>query len=101
VRKVADSDLAFFIDVGEERAAVVDAEVENAVLVGRLEGDTEDGGVCGLRDGGEVEALEGGEHAEFELDVVGGGGDEGLEMVVGVFGDFDLEVLEIVSEEGQ
>jgi hypothetical protein len=35
------------------------------------------------------------------LDVVGGGGDEGLEVIVGVFGDFDLEVLEIVSEEGQ
>jgi hypothetical protein len=101
VRKVADSDLALFINVGEERAAVVDAEVENAVLVGRLEGDAEDGGVCGLRNGGEVEALEGGEHAEFELDVVGGGGDEGLEVIVGVFGDFDLEVLEIVSEEGQ
>jgi hypothetical protein len=101
VGKVADSDLALLVDVGEERTAVVDAEVEDAVLVGRLEGDAENGGVCGLRDGGEVEALEGGEHAELELDVVGGGGDEGLEVIVGVFGDFDLEVLEIVSEEGQ
>jgi hypothetical protein len=70
VRKVAHGNLALLVDVGEERAAVVDAEVEDAVLVGRLECNAEDGGICSLRDGGEVEALEGGQHAEFELQVV-------------------------------
>ena len=93
MRKVAHRDLALLVDVGEERAAVVDAEVEDAVLVGRAEGDAEDGRVCGLRDGGQVQALEGREHAEFELDVVGRGRGEGREVVVCVFGDFDLEVL--------
>ena len=82
VRKVADRDLSLLVDVREEGAAVVDAEVEDAVLIGCFERDAEDCGVCSLRDGGEVEALEGGEHAEFELDVVGGGGGEGDEVVV-------------------
>ena len=93
MRKVADSNLALLIDVGEEWAAVVDAEVEDAVLVRCAECDAEDGRVRGLRDRGEVEALEGREHAKLELDVVGGGWHEGLEVVVGVLGDLDLEVL--------
>lgn len=42
---------------------------------------------------GEVQALEGRKHAELKLDVVLGGGDEGSEVVVGVLGDLDLEVL--------
>jgi hypothetical protein len=59
VRKVADSDLPLFINVGEEGAAVVDAEVEDTVLIGRLEGNSENGSVCGLRDGGQIKAMEG------------------------------------------
>jgi hypothetical protein len=93
VRKVADSNLPLLIQVGDEGATVVDAEVEDAMLVGGAEGDAEDGGVGGLRDGLEVEAVEGGEHAEFELDGVASGGEEGGEVVVFVFGDFDLEGL--------
>lgn len=93
MRKVADRYLPLLVDVCEEGAAVVDAEVEDAVLVWCLERDAEDGRVCGLCDGREVEALEGRQHAELELDVVGGGRGEGLEVVVGVLGDFDLEVL--------
>jgi hypothetical protein len=93
VRKVADGDLPLLVDVGDEGAAVVDAEVEDAVLVGGLEGDAEDGGVCGCGDGGEVEAVEGGEHAEFELHLVARVGGEGREAVVDPFGDFDLVVL--------
>jgi predicted fused transcriptional regulator/phosphomethylpyrimidine kinase len=46
-----------------------------------------------LCDRGEVQALEGRKHAELKLDVVLGGGDEGSEVVVGVLGDLDLEVL--------
>jgi hypothetical protein len=45
VRKVADGDLPLLVDVGDEGAAVVDAEVEDAVLVGGFEGDAEDRGV--------------------------------------------------------
>jgi hypothetical protein len=93
VGKVADGDLSLFVNVCEERAAVVDAEIEDAVLIRSLERDAKDGRVCGLGNGSEVQALEGREHAEFELDVVVRGGDKGLEVVIGVLGDFDLEVL--------
>ena len=91
--KVPDGDLPLLVDVGDKGAAVVDAEVENAVLIGCPECDTEDCCVCGLCDWREVQALEGREHAELKLDVILGRGDEGSEMVVRVFGDFDLEVL--------
>lgn len=37
--------------------------------------------------------MEGGEHVEFELEGVCRGGDKGDQVVVGVFGDFDLVVL--------
>jgi len=93
VRKVPDGDLPLFVDVGDKWAAVVDAEVENAVLIGCPERDAEDGCVRGLCDRREIQALEGREHAELKLDVVFGRGDKGSEVVVGVFGDLDLEVL--------
>jgi len=48
VRKVTDSDLPLFVNIRQEGAAVIDAEVEDAVLVGRPEGNTKDGRVCGL-----------------------------------------------------
>jgi hypothetical protein len=93
VRKVAYSDLSLLIDVCKEGSAEIDAEVEDAVLVGGFESDAEDGSVCSLRDGREVQALEGREHAEFQLDVIGGGGYEGNEVIVGVLGYLHLEVL--------
>jgi predicted fused transcriptional regulator/phosphomethylpyrimidine kinase len=46
-----------------------------------------------LCDRREIQALEGGEHAELKLNVVLGRGDEGSEVVVRVFRDLDLEVL--------
>jgi hypothetical protein len=82
VGKVADGNLALLVDVGKEWAAVIDAEVEDAVLIGCLECDAEDGRVCGLCNGREVETLERGEHAELELQVVVGGRNKGLEVVV-------------------
>ena len=93
MREVTDSDLSLLVDGRKERSSVVDAEVENAMLIGRLEGDAEDGSVCGLGDGREVQALEWGEHAEFELDLVVGGWDKRSQVIVRVFRDFDLEVL--------
>lgn len=97
VRKVSNSDLSLLIDVGDKGAAVVDAEVEDSMLVGRPEGDTKDGRVCGPCDGSQVEALERREHAELELDVIVLDGLERNKAVVFVFGDFDLEVLCAVS----
>lgn len=93
MRKVPDGDLPLLIDVGDEGAAVVDAEVEDSMLVGCPERDAENGCVCALCDRREIQALEGGEHAELKLNVVLGRGDEGSEVVVRVFRDFDLEVL--------
>jgi hypothetical protein len=90
---MANGDLSLFINVCEKGAAVVDTEVKDTVLIGGFECDAEDCGIGGLRNGREIEALEGGEHAELKLNLVVGGGDKGLEVVVGVFGDFDLEVL--------
>lgn len=83
VGKMPDCDLPLFIDVRDERSAIVDTEVEDAVLIGGLEGSAEDGGVCGTRDGGEVEAVEGRQHAELKLDVVVRIGNEGSQVVVG------------------
>ena len=93
VGEVADGDLPLLVDVGDEGAAVVDAEVEDAVLVGGLEGDAEDGGVGGCGDGRQVEAVEGRQHAEFQLDLIAGVWDEGLEAVADPLGDLDLVVL--------
>lgn len=52
VRKVTDGNLSFLFNVGQERPAVVDAEVEDAVLIGSLERGTENSRVCGLRERG-------------------------------------------------
>ena len=70
MREVSDCDLPLLVDIGEEGTAIVDAEVEDAVLVGGLESDSEDCCVSRLRDGGEIEAVKGREHAEFELNLV-------------------------------
>jgi hypothetical protein len=93
VGKVAYCDLPLLVDVCEEWAAVVDAEVEDTMLVGCLECDAENGGVCGLCHWGEVQALEGREHGKLELNVVGRGGGEGLEVIMVILGDLDLKVL--------
>jgi len=70
VGKVPYSDLSLDVNVREERALVVDAEGEDAVLVGELEGGAEDGAVCSLGDRGEVEAVEGRKHGELKLEGV-------------------------------
>ncbi len=93
VRKVSDGDLPLFIDGGDEGAAVIDAEVENTMLVRSLEGDTKDGCVRGFRSRSEIEAVEWREHAELKLNLIVGGENEWGEMVVGVLGDFHLEML--------
>ncbi len=93
MRKVSNGDLPLFIDGGDEGAAVIDAEVENTMLVRSLEGDTKDGCVRGFRNRSEIEAVEWREHAELKLNLIVGGENEWGEMVVGVLGDFHLEML--------
>lgn len=90
---MAQRDFALDVDVGQEWPLVVDAEGEDAVLVGRAEGGAEEGAVGGGGDGGEGQAMEGGEHGEFELEGVGGWGGERDIVGLGVFGEFDCEGL--------
>ena len=77
MRKVSDCDLPLLLNVGKEGTVVLDVEVEDTVLIRGLEGGAKDGRVCGLREGGEIDAVEGRQHAEFELDSVAGSRDEG------------------------
>lgn len=58
------------INVSEERAFVVDAEGEDAMLIGKFECSTEHSAVDGVRDGLEVQAMKRGEHGEFKLESV-------------------------------
>lgn len=82
---MSDRDLSLLIHTRQERALVVDSEVEDAVLIRCAEGGLEDGGVVGGLHGFEGDAVEGGEHAEFELERVGGGDGEGCVVVEFVF----------------
>ena len=91
--KVPDGDLPLLVDVGDEWAAVVDTEVEDTVLIRCLESGTEDGGIFGLRNWRQIEAVERREHAELKLNVVVWSRDKGLKVVHIVFGDLNLEML--------
>lgn len=74
--KVSHGNLLLLLNVGEERSAVVDTEVEDTVLIGGLKGHTEDGGVLGLGQRGEIQAMEGRKHRKFELNCIRGSGGE-------------------------
>ncbi len=95
MRHVADGNGVLLLDIGEEGALVVDLEVEDAVLVGELEGGgVGGGGVGGVGGvGGEREAVEGGEHGEFELEGVRGGEGERGPGGPGVFREGDCVFL--------
>lgn len=67
VRKVADGDLMLLFNVGEERALVVHAEGENAVLIRHGERDAIQSAVVGTADGLKIETVEWGQHGELEL----------------------------------
>lgn len=88
---VADRYCVLLLDVCEKRPAVVDLEVEDAVLIRQLEGNSV-GGRIGRRVRrvrAEADAVERGQHAELELEVVAGGDGEGGPLVPGVFGQGD------------
>lgn len=67
---VPDADGVLLVNDRQEWALVVYAEVENTMLVGEDERGTKDGGILGNGDGREIEAVEWGEHAEFELESI-------------------------------
>lgn len=95
--EMPNSDLTLLVNVCKERSAVVDAEVEDSVLVGGLEGGAENSGVGGFGDGGEVKAVEGREHAELKLDMVALGGDVRDELVLAVLGNLHGKSLVMMS----
>jgi len=88
------ADCVLLLDVGEERALVVDHEVKDAVLVREGEVGAVDGLVLVGEDGLEVEAPEGGQHGELELDLVALGEVVGLPVVPSVLGQRDVVRLD-------
>ena len=93
MRKVSYSHLSLLLNVRQEGTLVVDFEGEDPVLVWQFEGCAEDGTVGCCADGVEWKAVEGREHAEFKLEAVCGGDDEGRVVAIGVFGEFNVEGL--------
>lgn len=85
MRKVPNGNLPLLINGGQERSAIIDTEVKDAVLIGSLKGHTEDGRISRMREGFECEAVEGREHAELKLNNIIGGGDEGDEAGLVIF----------------
>ena len=67
---MADRDFSLYFHIREKWPFVVDFEGKNAVLVWGFESGAEEGAVGRMRGWLEVEAVEGREHAEFELDRV-------------------------------
>lgn len=70
VGKVADANRVLLFDSGEERALVVDLEVEDAMLVGEGEGDAIHGSIVSGAGASQVEAVEGRKHGKLELEKV-------------------------------
>jgi hypothetical protein len=84
------ADCVLLLDVGEERALVVDHKVKDAMLVGEGEVGAVDGLVLVGEDGLEVEAPERGQHGELELDLIAFGEVVGLPVVPGILGQRDV-----------
>jgi hypothetical protein len=98
--KMPDGNLHLLFHGRQKRPLIVDLESENAVLVGEAEGRWESSAIGGVRDGMEGEALEWGQHGEFELEGVGRGKLERPPGVVRVFREGDGEGLGFVSLTG-
>ena len=97
MREVADGDCALLLDVGEEGTAVLHEEVVDAVLIGQLEGLGVEGGLGARARWDQVQAVEGREHAELELEVVACCGRERLPVVADPFGHLD-RIVHIVLD---
>lgn len=89
MRKVADADGVLLLDIGEVGALVVDLEVEDSMLVGKSKGNAVDGSIFSGAGKSEVEAVEGGEHGELELEDIVFRKGEGHPLVPAVLGQGD------------
>lgn len=96
VRKMSDTDLPLFINVGKEGSLIVDAKVEDTVLVGKFKGGGINSAVRSLRNGFQRQTVEGREHGEFKLNCVGSWRSVGSEMIVRPFGEFDNVGLKLL-----
>ena len=59
------------------------------MLIWQTEGGAEDSAIHGLRDWVQGEAVEGRKHTKFELEGIGSWENEGDELIIFVFGEFD------------
>lgn len=89
MRKVANADGVLLLDIGEVRALVVDLEVEDSMLVGKSKGNAVDGSILSGASESEVEAVEGGEHGELELEDIVFRKGKGNPLVPAVLGQRD------------
>ena len=88
--EVADGNLMLLLDSGEERPLVIDAEGEDAVLIGGHKLSAEhSAGIC-TSDGLEGQTVEGGEHGELELKLVSARNLEWNPLVVDVLGNLNV-----------
>jgi hypothetical protein len=87
--EVADGDLVLLLNSGEEGTLVVDAEGEDAVLIGGHKLSAEHSAGLGAVGGLQVKAVEGREHGELELKLVVARNLEGNPLVVDVLRDLN------------
>lgn len=96
---VADGDGTLLLNIGQERPLVVDHEVEDAVVIRNCEGNLVH--TLGLGRGAllrlELQAVEGREHAEFELQLIVVGDLEAEPLVPDPLRDGDSVLLDLVS----
>lgn len=88
---------SLLLDVSEERSLVVDEEVEDSVLIGQDEAGAKGSSIVGCACRGEIEAVEGREHREFELQSIALGNGKGNPLVPDVLGQGDVVSLETWS----
>lgn len=98
MRKVADADCVLLLNIGEERALVVDLEIEDAMLIGEDEGNAIHGSIASGAPASQVEAVEGRKHGKLELENVVLGKGEGNPFVPAPLRERDVVRLEKKKE---
>ena len=84
--EVTNCDFSLDLDICEKGPLIVDFKGKYAMLIRCPEGSTEDGAVEGFGNGLKVEAMEWGEHAEFELESIIREDGKGVQRVERVLG---------------
>ena len=98
MREVTHCHLSLDVYVGQKWSLVIDSKREDAVLIWQAKRGAEHGAVGCLRDGLEIESVEGRKHGEFHLEGICLGHGERGEMVVGVFRHFYVEGLQVLNQ---